>query len=96
MELKPQEIPVEDPRSRYMFDGTRKRIVATQGVLADFTGGEVAQAIARLAREALDKAGLDYIQVFVTEDGRRLWVIEDGEPDDVIDGVITLLRPDEY
>jgi hypothetical protein len=91
----PPEVPHHDHRARYRFNGMRKRVVATRAALATFSGSEVANVLDRLRREAIKNSGLDYLQVFERLDGERLWVIEDGEPDDE-DGVITVLLPGDY
>lgn len=95
LKWKPQELAFDDPRCRFFFDPVRKQVVATRGALAEFTGGEIARALEVLRLAAVDHGGLDYLQVFEAEDGRRLWVIEDGAPDDP-EGVVTVLTPAEY
>ncbi len=92
---RPPEVPHDDPRARYRFDGTRKRVVATRAALATFSGADVANVLDRLRHAAVKNSGLDYLQVFERLDGERLGVIEDGEPDDE-DGVITVLLPGDY
>lgn len=88
LQLREQEIPFDHPDSRWAF---RKRLVATRAA-HDAFGPEIIlrchEALLRLAR---DRAGIDYLQVFVdqTDDGRRLWFIEDGQ-------VVTALLPSDY
>ena len=41
--------------------------------------------------QQIKTGGIDYLQVFETPDGARLWFIEDGEG-----GAITALLPEEY
>jgi hypothetical protein len=47
--------------------------------------------LAVLQQKAVEHDGIDYLQVFESADGDRLWIIEDGPG-----GAITALLPDEY
>lgn len=88
LNLQPQEIPVDDPRSNKFFAG--KPFAATQGALRQFGELSVLACLRFLQREAMKNNGLDYLQVFKDAEGRRLWFIED-EGDS-----ITALLPEEY
>lgn len=88
LNLQPQEIPVDDPCSNKFFAG--KPFAATQGALRGFGILSVLACLRLLQREAMKHNGLDYLQVFKDEEGRRLWFIED-EGDS-----ITALLPEEY
>jgi len=90
LKLKIQEPPFDHPDSCNFFrlDGS-KPVVATPAALHDFTQGEIPFALELLQREAILHNGLDYLQVFEDDRGRRLWVIEDPQ-------VITVLLPEDY
>ncbi len=92
LQMKEQEVPASDPRSVYFLGLPGRTLVATPGALEAFTAGEISFAISTLKERADASAtGLDYLAVFESEDGRRLFVIDDGP-----DGVVTLLLPSDY
>ena len=85
--LKAQEIPLDDPHSRFLF---RKPFVATQGAVQTFGAPVLAVCLLELQQLAATHRGLDYLQVFETPEGLpNLWFIEDGQ-------VVTALLPSEY
>lgn len=87
LDLKPQEIRLDDPHSRFLF---RKPFVATQGAVHTFGAPVLAACLLELQRVATEHSGLDYLQVFETpEELPNLWFIEDGQ-------VVTALLPSEY
>jgi hypothetical protein len=87
---QPQEPSFDSPDSchRFRLDGT-KPVVATSNALAEFTREEIHAVLERLQCEAEAHDGLDYLQTFKDEHGRRLWVIENEE-------AVTLLLPEDY
>jgi hypothetical protein len=90
--LKQQEIPLDHPDSCNMFQpGPEKPFVATRGAIDKFQHETIIACLRILQQEAAKNDGIDYLQVFESPDGDRLWFIEDGEG-----GAITALIPEEY
>lgn len=91
--LKKQEIPFNDPQSVNMFVPKRdKPFMATRRALDLFGDAVVLEKLRELQALAREHHGLDYLQVFVNQDGGKgLWFIEDGEG-----GAITALLPEDY
>jgi len=93
LRLKPQEIPLDSPDSRWQFEPTpQKPFVATPAAIAAFGIEVIVGCLAALQQKARQHQGLDYLQVF--EDHatqQRLWFIEDGPG-----GAITALLPSDY
>jgi hypothetical protein len=91
--LRPQENPLDHPRSSSMFvPSPAKPFVATPAAIATFGQDVIAQCLDVLQEKARQHEGLDYVQVF--EDGETsqpLWFIEDGPG-----GAITALLPSDY
>ena len=91
--LRPQEIPFDDPESKYLFQPSpAKPFVATPAALERFGHDMIVACIQLLQRKAAEHNGVDYLQVF--EDptkGERLWLMEDDEG-----GAITALLPSDY
>jgi len=87
--LKQQEIPFDHPESCCRFDPTKKQTVATRAAIAEFSMEEIGACLELLRAKAIEKNGLDYLQVFQDDAGRRLWVIED-------EVAITVLLPSDY
>ncbi len=89
---KPQEIPLDDPRSIYLFQpSSTKPFVATPGAIEAY-GDAIPLCLAYLQGLAHLHHGLDYLQVFQgTASREALWFIEDDEG-----GSITALLPSEY
>lgn len=91
--LRPQEIPLDDPESKYLFQpSSAKPFVATPAALERFGRDMIVACLQMLQRKAADHKGVDYLQVF--EDptkGDRLWFMEDDEG-----GAITALLPSDY
>jgi hypothetical protein len=89
--LKPQEISIEDPKSRYYF--TTQPFLATPNALNVYGEMVVIDCLSYLRRQAQQYEGLDYLQVFKDiERGRPdLWFIDDGEG-----GATTALLPEDY
>ncbi|MBW3599744.1 MAG: hypothetical protein KY475_21045 [Planctomycetes bacterium] len=91
--LRPQEIPLNDPRSQCYFQpSTAKPFVATPAALEMYGLDTILRCLESLQKRAREFEGLDYLQVF--EDPKRaerLWFIEDGEG-----GAITALLPSDY
>ena len=85
-----QEPPFDHPDSccRFRLDG-EKRVVATRNASIEFTRNEIRTVLELLQSKAEEHDGLDYLQTFKDEQGRRLWVIENDE-------AITVLIPEEY
>jgi hypothetical protein len=90
--LKPQEIPLDHPDSKNMFQpGPDKPLVATPAAIAMYRH-EVILACWQLLRQKADEnGGLDYLQVFESDEhDENLWFIEDGPG-----GAITALLPSD-
>jgi hypothetical protein len=85
--LKDQEIPLDDPHSRFRF---RKPFVSTRGALSTFGPELLLVCLLELQAKAEENDGLDYLQVFETPEAMpNLWFIEDGQ-------VVTALLPQDY
>jgi hypothetical protein len=89
--LKPQEIPLDHPDSCNMFQPGAKPFLATPAAIEAFGIETILRCLTTLQVKAQLHKGLDYLQVFTAEDGRKLWFIEDGEG-----GAITALLPEDY
>jgi hypothetical protein len=89
--LKPQEIPLDHPDSRYFF--TTQPFLATPSALNVYGKEVIANCLIYLQRQAKQYNGLDYLQVFRDTIGNRpaLWFIDDGEG-----GATTALLPEDY
>ncbi|MBN4056105.1 hypothetical protein JYT20_00115 [Rhodothermus sp. AH-315-K08] len=94
----------EECSGEYFFSG---RGVMTQGVAHALAPEEIAGIIADLKRAVPQNDGLDYLQVYECDDGRRIWAIDQLSRsmlagDDYTDeqkvefNYFTLLLPDEY
>jgi hypothetical protein len=91
--LKTQEIPFDHPDSCNMFrPAPDKPFLATPAAIEMYSH-EVILACWRVLRQtADDKHGIDYLQVFESEEHDEcLWFIEDGPG-----GAITALLPSDY
>jgi hypothetical protein len=91
LHLKQQEIPYDDPHSRFMFD---KNFVATRNAFHVFGTEVIFACLLRLQAKAERHQGLDYLQIFgnlckLEHDGKDLWFIEDGV-------AVTALLPEDY
>ena len=92
LELKPQEPPLNHPDSCNHFQPRPdKPFLATPGAIERFGYETIIACLRVLQQNATRHNGIDYLQVFETADGDRLWYIEDGEG-----GAITALLPEEY
>ena len=92
LELKPQEPPLDDPDSSNRFQPRPdKPFLATPGVIERYGHETIVACLRVLQQRASEHNGIDYLQVFESADGDRLWFIEDGEG-----GAITALLPEEY
>ena len=90
--LRPQEIPLDDPQSKYLFQPSpAKPFVATPAALQRFGQDMIVACLQMLQRKAAEHNGVDYLQVFEDPNGRRLWFMEDDEG-----GAITALLPSDY
>ena len=91
MRLKPQEIPLDDSRSKYHFD--TQPLVATRNALDTYGIEMIGSCLFYLQEQARQYKGLDYLQVFEDLESRRpnLWFIDDGEG-----GATTALLPEDY
>ena len=91
--LRLQEIPLDDPQSKYLFQpSSGKPFVATPAALQRYGRDMIVACLLMLQRKAAVHNGVDYLQVF--EDptkGERLWFMEDDEG-----GAITALLPSDY
>lgn len=91
--LKQQEFEFDHPDSKCMFVPRRdKPFVTTQNALEYFGEVLILEKLHELQTLARKHRGLDYLQVFVSQNsGKNLWFIEDGEG-----GAITALLPEDY
>ena len=91
--LRPQEIPLDDPASCEMFvPSADKPFVATPAAIEMYGRETILACLAVLQDSAIANAGLDYLQVFDDQNkGEKLWFIEDGPG-----GAITALLPSDY
>ncbi len=90
--LQPQEPPLNHVDSCNRFQPSpNKPFLATPGVIARFGHDTIIDCLIQLQRQAQLHEGIDYLQVFESVDGDRLWFIEDGEG-----GAITALLPEDY
>lgn len=91
--LRPQEIPLDDPRSCCMFQPSAgKPFLATPAAIQQFGESAIIDGLRFLQNKANACQGLDYLQVFETNATQsHLWFIEDGDG-----GAITALLPDDY
>ena len=91
--LRPQEIPLDDPRSCCMFQPSpEKPFVATPAAVEQFGESVIIDCLRILQSRAIAQHGLDYLQVFeVASTNSRLWFIEDGDG-----GAITALLAEDY
>ena len=90
--LKAQEIPLDHPDSCNLFQsGPDRPFLATPAAIDTFGVETILRCLAELQVKAVLHSGLDYLQVFIADDGRKLWFIEDGPS-----GAITALLPSDY
>ena len=89
--LKPQEIALDHPNSKYYF--TTRPFLATPNVLSVYGERVVIDCLSYLQKQAEQYKGLDYLQVFkdIKRDRPDLWFIDDGEG-----GATTALLPEDY
>lgn len=92
-QLKPQEVPFDDPRSNCFFrPGPTKPFVATPEALKLYDEQTIIGCLFQLQDLAKEHDGIDYLQVFIdSSKSEHLWFIEDGDG-----GAITVLLPSEY
>ncbi len=91
--LKQQEIPLDDPESCNMFrPGPDKPLVATRGAVEMYSHEVIMGCWQVLCQKAEEHSGIDYLQVFESEQhNENLWFIEDGPG-----GAISALLPSDY
>lgn len=91
--LRPQEIPFDDPESKYLFQpSSAKPFVATPAALQRYGREMIVACLQLLQRKAAQHKGIEYLQVFEgPTKGDRLWFMEDDEG-----GAITALLPSNY
>ena len=93
LRLRSQETALDDPRSRHFFTpDAAKPFKVTAGAFRTYTREEIAWCLLAVQRAAVAADGLEYAQVFESDEHpENLWIIEDdGE------GAITALLPSEY
>lgn len=92
-ELKPQEIPLKHPDSNNMFlPGPNKPFLATPAAIEMYSHEVIIECWKLLRGMANQYHGIDYLQVFESNDhDENLWFIEDGPG-----GAITALLPSDY
>ena len=92
LQLRPQEPPIDHADSCNFFRPSQvKPFVYTPAAFDSFGIVAILAALRYLQQQAQRHSGIDYLQVFETPDGARLWFIEDGEG-----GAITALLPSDY
>lgn len=93
LELKPQEILLDDPQSSWLFQpSATKPFLATPAAMEAFGLDTTIRCLRVLQEKARKYKGLDYLQVFENpQTHERLWLIEDGDG-----GAITALLPSDY
>jgi len=86
------EIPYDDPDSWYMFQpSAEKPFVATPDEIAIYRDA-IYRCLVQLQQLAMEKNGLDYLQVFDDPDRPEpLWFMEDDDG-----GAITALLPSDH
>ena len=91
LRLKPQEIAIDHPDSRYYF--TTLPFVATPNALDTYGDGVIISCLVYLQKQAKQYQGLDYLQVFEDIKSKKpnLWFIDDGDG-----GATTALLPEDY
>ena len=91
--LKRQEIPLDHPDSFNRFQASPdKPLLATPGAVEVYSMETIVGCYRLLNEVARLHNGLDYLQVFESDDhDQNLWMIEDGPG-----GAITALLPSEY
>jgi len=67
----------------------KTRTVITRAAQAAITSAELLHLSTMLRQAITDNDGLDYLQVFESDDGRVIWCIDDGE-------YVTWLLPSDY
>lgn len=92
---KPQETP-----GKYFFSGN---FFVTQGVQGLLTQEEIRQIYADLKSFVSQENGIDYLQVYEHEDGRKVWLIDQLDEQMIASGDYapehnhcTMLLPEEY
>ena len=63
----------QEQNGDYYFDG---RVFVTNNVQADIPQAELIEIIEHLQTLAKEQEGIDYLQVFKTEDGDKIYVID--------------------
>jgi len=92
LELKPQEPPLDHADSCNRFQpGPDKPFLATPGVIDQYGHETIIACLRVLQQKAAESDGIDYLQVFESAAGDRLWFIEDGDG-----GAITAMLPEDY
>ena len=88
---QPQEIPLDDPESRFFFQtGPGRPLAVTPAALERFGMETIMACFYRLQYLARLHDGLDHLQVFEDADSsQELWFIEDAP------GVVTALLPED-
>jgi hypothetical protein len=91
--LRDQEVPLDDPRSNYSFNPLEgKPFVATPAAIDAYGRETILRCLVVLRLKADEYQGLDYVQVFESQEhSENLWFIEDGPG-----GAITALLPSDY
>ena len=87
--LRAQEIPYEDPHSRFHF---QRPFNATQAALSTFGVETLLGCLALLQHLARERQGLHYLRVFedpANTAGPNLWLLEDAL-------YVTALLPSDY
>ena len=77
----------EHENQKYFFNG---RGIITSGAQTLLTREEAIRIVEELQRLAIEKGGIDYLQIFKNEKGERIWII------DQLDATIKKEHPKEH
>lgn len=92
---KPQESP-----GKYFFSG---HFITTQGIRAALSQEEIQYIYSDVKEFVKQENGIDYLQVYENEDGRKIWIIDQLNQEMIESGDFalednhcTMLLPEEY
>lgn len=92
--LKAQEIPLDDPKSRYLFStDENKQFLISRAAMERFGCKTIFGCLMWLQGMAQIQDGLDTLQVFEPRDGgEALWLIDEG---DAPEGAVKAMLPSD-
>lgn len=71
--MKWKRQPQEREDQKYLFNGKCYITTGAQSLLSELEAIQIVQALQKLA---IEKSGIDYLQVFQNDEGERIWVID--------------------